>query len=89
MDRFAILQNRRTTMTAVREEHAGERKVAAPSNPSTHSFAKNAADRFRFSFPDAHGRVISNDDERFRNKVVIVSITPARGVRTATTRRRF
>lgn len=72
---LAILQNKRTTMTAVREEHAGERQVAAPSDPSTHSFAKNAADRFRFSFPDADGRVISNDDERFRNKVVVVSIT--------------
>jgi thiol-disulfide isomerase/thioredoxin len=72
---LAILQNKRTTMTAVREEHARDRQVPSPSDPATHSFAKNAADRFRFSFPDVHGRVISNEDERFRGKVVIVSIT--------------
>jgi thiol-disulfide isomerase/thioredoxin len=72
---LAILQNKRTTMTAVREEHARERQVASPADPSTHSFAKNPAERFRFSFPDADGRVVSSDDERFRNKVVVVSIT--------------
>ena len=72
---LAILQNKRTRMTAVREEHARERNVAAPADPSTHSFAKNAAEPFRFSFPDADGRTISNDDARFQNKVVVVSIT--------------
>ena len=72
---LAILQNKRITMTAVREEHARERNVAAPADPSTHSFAKTAAGPFRFSFPDADGRTISNDDPRFQNKVVVVSIT--------------
>ena len=72
---LAILQNKRTRMTAVREEHARERSVAAPADPSTHSFAKNAAEPFRFSFPDADGRPISNQDPRFQNKVVVVSIT--------------
>jgi peroxiredoxin len=72
---LAILQNKRTRMTAVREEHARERNLAAPTDPSTHSFAKNAAEPFRFSFPDADGRTISNDDPRFQNKVVVVSIT--------------
>ena len=72
---LAILQNRRTKMTAVREEHAAERKVAAPADPSTHSFAKNPGERFRFSFADPDGQVVSNDDARFHNKVVVVSIT--------------
>ena len=72
---LAILQNKRTRMTAVREEHARERNVAAPADPSTHSFAKNAAEPFRFRFPDADGRPVADDDPRFQNKVVVVSIT--------------
>jgi peroxiredoxin len=72
---LAIVQNKRTRMTAVREEHARERNVAAPANPSTHSYAQNAAEPFRFSFPDTDGRTISNSDARFQNKVVVVSIT--------------
>ena len=72
---LAILQNKRTRLTAVREEHARERNVAAPADPSTHSFAKDAAEPFRFSFPDADGHTISNTDPRFQNKVVVVGIT--------------
>jgi thiol-disulfide isomerase/thioredoxin len=72
---LAMLQNKRTKMTAVREEHARERHVAPPTDPSVHSFAKNPTERFRFSFADPDGRVVSSDDERFRNRVVIVSIT--------------
>jgi thiol-disulfide isomerase/thioredoxin len=72
---LAILQNKRTKMTAVREEQANAYRVAAPTDPSRHSFARNASERFNFSFPDVDGRIVSSDDERFRNKVVIVSIT--------------
>ena len=62
-------------MTAVREEEANERRVAAPTDPSRHSFARSRTERFAFSFPDADGRVVSSEDERFRHKVVIISIT--------------
>ena len=72
---LALLQNRRTKMTAVREAEAAQRRVAAPTDPSRHSFARNRTERFAFSFPDADGRVVSSEDERFRNKVVIISIT--------------
>jgi thiol-disulfide isomerase/thioredoxin len=72
---LALLQNRRTPMTAVREAEAGERRVPAPTDPDRHSFARNRRERFTFSFPDADGKVVSSDDERFRNKVVVVSIT--------------
>jgi thiol-disulfide isomerase/thioredoxin len=72
---LALLQNKRTKMSAVREEEAEARSVASPTDPSRHSFARNASERLTFSFPDAEGRVVSSDEERFRNKVVIVSIT--------------
>jgi thiol-disulfide isomerase/thioredoxin len=69
-----IVQNTRTRMTAVREEVARD-TIAPPTDPAKHSFARNAGERFRFRFPDAAGRVVSDEDERFRNKVVVVSIT--------------
>jgi thiol-disulfide isomerase/thioredoxin len=72
---LAIVQNRRTSMTAVREEEADARRVAEPTDPSRHSFARKADERFAFSFPDADGRIVSSDDDRFRNKVLVVSIT--------------
>jgi thiol-disulfide isomerase/thioredoxin len=72
---LAILQNRRTRMTAVREQQATARLVPAPTDPSRHSLPKNPAEHFSFSFADADGRVVSSSDERFRNKVVVVSIT--------------
>ncbi len=72
---LALLQNKRMKMTAFREETAREHHVAAPTDPARHSFARTPTERFRFSFPDADGRLISSEDERFRNKVVIVSIT--------------
>jgi peroxiredoxin len=72
---LALLQNRRTTMTAVREAEASERRLPAPTDPERHSFARNPTERFTFSFPDADGRVVSSGDARFRNKVVVISIT--------------
>jgi thiol-disulfide isomerase/thioredoxin len=36
---------------------------------------KDPTEPFRFSFPDLNGRMVSNTDEKFRGKVVIVSIS--------------
>jgi peroxiredoxin len=72
---LAILQNRRTKMTAVREQEAAARLVAEPTDPSRHSFARSRTEPFIFAFPDVDGRMVSSADARFRNKVVIISIT--------------
>lgn len=72
---LALVQNKKTRMTAVREEDAPSHSVPAPTDPNRHSVARDADARFRFSFPDVNGRTMSNDDERFRDKVVIVSVT--------------
>ena len=44
--------------------------------PSANSltFLKEGYDKFEFSFPNAKGELISLEDERFKNKVVIVQI---------------
>jgi peroxiredoxin len=47
----------------------------APVDPNAYTRMKNPAEPFRFSFPDLDGKTVSHTDERFRNKVVIVTTT--------------
>src|SRR5262245_10241912 len=49
--------------------------VASLPDPANYTRMKNPAEPFRFSFPDPDGKTISSTDERFKNKVVIVTIT--------------
>ena len=34
----------------------------------------NASGRFRFSFPDLEGKIVSSDDERFKNRPMLINI---------------
>lgn len=59
----------------------GQRKVAitsasqpAPPDPNAVTRMKNPAEPFRFSFADSEGRIVSATDERFKNKVVVLTI---------------
>lgn len=70
-----ILRNRQEKLVAVREKDARLKDVPEPTDPSRHSSVKDPTEPFRFSFPDVTGKVLSNTDERFRGKVVIVSIS--------------
>jgi thiol-disulfide isomerase/thioredoxin len=49
--------------------------VANLPDPMNHTRMSNPAEALRFSFPDLNGKLISNTDELFKNKVVAVSIT--------------
>lgn len=49
--------------------------VANLPDPFNHTRMKNPVEPFRFSFPDLEGKTVSSTDERFKNKVVAVSIT--------------
>lgn len=49
--------------------------VANLPDPKNHTRMSNPAEPFRFSYPDLDGRVVSSTDERFKNKVVVVTIT--------------
>ena len=49
--------------------------VASLPDPANYTRMKNPAEPFRFSFPDPDGKTISSTDERFKNKVVIVTVT--------------
>lgn len=49
--------------------------VASLPDPGNYTRMSNPVEPFRFSFPDLDGRIVSSTDERFKNKVVVVSIT--------------
>ena len=70
-----IVRNREEKMIAVRATEAKLKDVPEPTDPSRHSSVKDPTEPFKFAFPDVTGKVLSNTDERFRNKVVIVSIS--------------
>jgi thiol-disulfide isomerase/thioredoxin len=69
-----ILRNRTEKMVAIRDTEAKLKGVPEPTDPSRHSSVKDPTQPFQFSFPDITGKVITNKDERFRNKVIIVGI---------------
>jgi peroxiredoxin len=45
-----------------------------PSDPTQFTSVKDPTEPLRFSYPDLSGRVVSNTDERFRGKVVLVNV---------------
>lgn len=69
-----IVRNRQERMVAVRAAEARVKDVPEPTDPSRHSSVKDPTAPFTFSFPDMNGKVLASTDERFRGKVLIVSI---------------
>jgi peroxiredoxin len=70
-----ILQNGKAKLSAVRAETAQARGIPLPADPTRHTGVKDASEPFRFSFPDLNGKLVSNTDARFQNKVVLVEVT--------------
>lgn len=59
---------------ALRPDAALAAGLSHPADFATHTRPKNPDEVFRFSYPDLDGRIVSNTDARFANKVVIVAI---------------
>ena len=72
---LSVVQNKDNPFTAVRADQARTKGLPQPSDPSRFTSVKDPTEPFRFSFPDLNGRTVSNTDEKFRGKVVIVSIS--------------
>ena len=49
--------------------------VASLPDPDNYTRVSNPAEPFRFAFPDLSGQLVTSTDERFRNRVIVVSIT--------------
>lgn len=62
-------------VVAERINDKNKKLVASLPDPNTYTRLSNASEPFIFSFPNLDGKVVAWDDERFKNKVVAISIT--------------
>jgi thiol-disulfide isomerase/thioredoxin len=66
--------NGKTELRAAREASAEAAAIGAPRESGRYTTMKDPSEPFRFAFPDLEGRLVSNTDDAFRGKVVLVSI---------------
>jgi len=62
-------------LIAYRSDVAKAKGLPEPDNYQTHTGVRNPDDVFKFSFPNDHGKLVSNDDPQFKGKVVIAMVT--------------
>jgi thiol-disulfide isomerase/thioredoxin len=62
-------------LKAYRVEEARAKGVPEPADFANHTKVKNPPEPFQFRFADLGGKVWSNEDPRFRGKVLLVNIT--------------
>ena len=67
--------NRDGTLIAYRPEVARAKGLPEPSNYTTHTTVRDPNEVFTFSFPDVNGKVLSNEDPKFKGKVVVAIVT--------------
>jgi thiol-disulfide isomerase/thioredoxin len=63
------------TLTAYRPQVARAKGLPEPANYLTHTSVRNPDEVFKYSFRDVNGKVVSNDDQRFKGKVVLAIVT--------------
>ena len=64
---------RAPVLKAVRAELA--KGLPAPDGFLTHTTAKDPNETFKFAFPDMEGKLVTNDDARFKGKVVLAVVS--------------
>ena len=70
-----LSQNGQAALVAARADTARVATIGTPTDPAAHTRMKDPSEPLRFSFPDLDGRVVSNTDEKFRGKVLLVNIS--------------
>jgi peroxiredoxin len=63
------------TMIAYRPEVARAKGLPEPANYVTHTSVRDPNEVFAFSFPDTTGKIQSNEDARYKGKVVLAVVT--------------
>ena len=71
---LTVVQNHDAPIPAVRDDQAKAKGLPQPADPTRFTSVKDPSEPLRWSFPDLNGRIVSNTDDRFRGKVVIVDI---------------
>jgi peroxiredoxin len=66
--------NDQQNLVARRPAEARAAKLAGPTDPTQQTTVKDPSARFKFSFPDLTGKLVSNTDPQFDGKVVLVAI---------------
>jgi thiol-disulfide isomerase/thioredoxin len=64
-----------TRLVAYRPDVARARGFPEPENYETHTTARDPNEKFVFNFPDVNGKLVSNEDPRFKGKVVLAIVT--------------
>ena len=57
------------------EEIARAKGFAEPEDYTTHTTMRDANEVFTYKFPDVNGKILSNEDPKFKNKVVLAIVT--------------
>jgi thiol-disulfide isomerase/thioredoxin len=63
------------TLIAYRSEVARAKGLPEPANYTAHTTVRDSEEKFTFNFRDVDGRWVSNDDPRFKGKVVLAIVT--------------
>jgi len=69
-----VTYNQQYRYLAARVSEARAKGIPEPPDPSRYSSVKDPTEPFHFQFPDLSGRTVSNSDEQFRGKVVLITI---------------
>jgi thiol-disulfide isomerase/thioredoxin len=62
-------------LVAYRSEAAQAKGLPQPEDYQTHTTVRDPNEKFTFNFPDVDGHLVSNDDPRFKGKVVLAIVT--------------
>ncbi len=62
-------------LVAYRPDVAVAKGLPQPENYETHTTARDAREKFTFSFPDDRGKLVTSEDSRFKGKVVLAIVT--------------
>jgi thiol-disulfide isomerase/thioredoxin len=63
------------TLVAYRPGAARAKGLPEPENYETHTTARDPKEQFTFNFPDVNGHLVSNEDPRFKGKVILAIVT--------------
>jgi thiol-disulfide isomerase/thioredoxin len=64
-----------STLIAYKADVAKAKGLPQPDGFLTHTTARDPNEKFTFSFPDDHGKLVTQDDPRFKGKVVLAVVT--------------
>jgi thiol-disulfide isomerase/thioredoxin len=62
-------------LIAYRPDVARAKGFPEPENYDTHTTVRDPNEKFTFNFPDVDNKLVSNEDSRFRGKVVLAIVT--------------